>query len=88
MKLCQGRPTVWVMLQALQESARQSEAERQQLLELTAPDPPLTVAVLFGGCSPTPGLTLANARSISQFLQTSVDNTAYVQSKQNEWRLF
>ena len=59
-------------MQALEESARHADAERQQLLEMALPDPPLTVAVLFGGCSSAPGLTLASARSIAQLVQTSV----------------
>ena len=58
--------------QAMQESARNADAERQQLLDLQIPDPPITVAVLFGGASPAPGLTLASARAISQFLHTSL----------------
>ncbi|KAK9863593.1 hypothetical protein WJX84_006707 [Apatococcus fuscideae] len=62
--------------QAMQESARNADAERQQLINLQLPDPPLTVAVLFGGASSAPGLTLASARAISQFLHTSLEPNA------------
>ena len=56
----------------MEASARSADADRQQMLELVAPDPPLTVAVLFGGCSAAPGLTLTSARTISQLLNASV----------------
>lgn len=56
----------------MQESARNADTERQQLLDLLVPDPPITVAVLFGGASPAPGLNLASARAISQFLHTTL----------------
>ncbi len=58
-------------MQAMESSAKSAEAERQQLLDMAAPDPPITVAVLFGGCSSAPGLTLASARSLSHLLSTS-----------------
>lgn len=61
-----------LIVQAMQESARNADAERQQLLDLLVPDPPITIAVLFGGASSAPGLNLASARAVSQFLHTTL----------------